>query len=64
MSRLVPHLTPEMLSPESTDVQSSGEMVDDILNEPMPPEMNEQAYEALAEELKMVQVKLRQTTNF
>ncbi|XP_061442512.1 kinesin-like protein KIF15 isoform X2 [Rhineura floridana] len=57
-SRLVPRLTPEMLSQESSDVQSSGAMVDDIFNEPMPPEMNEQAYEAVTEELRMVQEEL------
>lgn len=45
-----------MLSQESIDSQSPGEM-DGILNEPMPPEMNEQAYEAVAEELGLVQVK-------
>ncbi|XP_042329319.1 LOW QUALITY PROTEIN: kinesin-like protein KIF15 [Sceloporus undulatus] len=55
-SRLVPRLTPEMLSQESP--LSSGEMVDDIFNEPMPPEMNEQAYEAIAEELEVAQKEL------
>lgn len=45
-----------MRSQESIDIQSPGEM-DDILNEPMPPEMNEQAYEAVTEELRLVQVK-------
>ncbi|XP_067910518.1 kinesin-like protein KIF15 isoform X2 [Heterodontus francisci] len=30
----------------------------DIMNEPLPPEMNEQAYEAIAEELQMVQEQL------
>lgn len=30
--------------------------MDDILKEPVPPEMNEQAYEAIAEELKVAQV--------
>ncbi|XP_077160373.1 kinesin-like protein KIF15 isoform X2 [Paroedura picta] len=56
-SRLVTRLTPEMLSQESIDIQSPGE-VDDILNEPMPPEMNEQAYEAVSEELRLVQEQL------
>nr|XP_056713351.1 kinesin-like protein KIF15 [Euleptes europaea] len=56
-SRLVTMLTPEMLSHESIDNQSSGEM-DDILNEPMPAEMNEQAYEAVAEELRLAQEQL------
>lgn len=31
-------------------------MMDDILKEPVPPEMNEQAHEAIAEELKVAQV--------
>uniref|UniRef100_A0A8D2KQS3 Kinesin family member 15 n=1 Tax=Varanus komodoensis TaxID=61221 RepID=A0A8D2KQS3_VARKO len=57
-SRLVPRLTPEMLNQESTDTQSSREIIDDIFNEPMPPEMNEQAYEAVAEELQTVQEEL------
>ncbi|KAJ7322596.1 hypothetical protein JRQ81_018883 [Phrynocephalus forsythii] len=52
-SRLVPRFTPETLSQESP--QSSGEVVDDIFNEPMPAEMNEQAYEAIAEELAIAQ---------
>ncbi|XP_078395729.1 kinesin-like protein KIF15 isoform X1 [Cetorhinus maximus] len=30
----------------------------DIMSEPLPPEMNEQAYEAIAEELRMVQEQL------
>lgn len=30
--------------------------MDDIFKEPVPPEMNEQAYEAIAEELKVAQV--------
>ncbi|XP_007443215.2 kinesin-like protein KIF15, partial [Python bivittatus] len=57
-SRLVPRLTPEMWRQESADIQSSEQPVDDIFNEPMPPEMNEQAYEAIAEELGMVQEQL------
>ncbi|XP_034986014.2 kinesin-like protein KIF15 [Zootoca vivipara] len=56
-SRLVPRLTPEILSPESIDIQSSGDN-DYIFNEPMPPEMNEQAYEAVAEELRVAQEEL------
>ncbi|XP_060103469.1 kinesin-like protein KIF15 [Heteronotia binoei] len=61
-SRLVTRLTPEMLSQESIDIQSPGEM-DDILNEPMPPEMSEQAYEAVAEELRLVQEQLSTLQN-
>lgn len=30
--------------------------MDDILKEPVPPEVNEQAYEVVAEELKVAQV--------
>lgn len=55
-ARLVPRLSPEVLNQESPVIQSSIEMVDDIFNEPMPLEMNEQAYEAITEELKVVQV--------
>ncbi|XP_063160102.1 kinesin-like protein KIF15 [Candoia aspera] len=57
-SRLVPRLTPEMWRQESADMQSSEQPVDDIFNEPIPPEMNEQAYEAIADELGMVQEQL------
>lgn len=32
--------------------------MDDILKEPVPPEVNEQAYEAMAEELKVAQVNI------
>ncbi|XP_074981779.1 kinesin-like protein KIF15 isoform X3 [Caretta caretta] len=56
-SRLVPRISPEILVCDSMDIQSSGE-VDNIFNEPVPPEMNEQAYEAIAEELRMVQEQL------
>ncbi|XP_060637755.2 kinesin-like protein KIF15 [Anolis sagrei] len=55
-SRLVPRSTPEMLNQESPP--SSAEVVDDIFNEPMPPEMTEQAYEAITEELGVVQKEL------
>nr|XP_060637755.1 kinesin-like protein KIF15 [Anolis sagrei ordinatus] len=55
-SRLVPRSTPEMLNQESPP--SSVEVVDDIFNEPMPPEMTEQAYEAITEELGVVQKEL------
>ncbi|XP_075777978.1 kinesin-like protein KIF15 isoform X1 [Pelodiscus sinensis] len=57
-SRLVPRISPEILVCDSINIQSPGEMVDDIFNEPVPPEMNEQAYEAIAEELRMVQEQL------
>ncbi|KAM4705724.1 kinesin-like protein KIF15 [Rhinophrynus dorsalis] len=54
-SRLVPRLSPDGISNGLMDTPKSGEHMDDIINEPMPPEMSEQAYEAIAEELRMVQ---------
>ncbi|XP_067147461.1 kinesin-like protein KIF15 isoform X2 [Apteryx mantelli] len=57
-SRLVPRISPEILDYHSEDFQRSGEMMDDIFKEPVPPEMNEQAYEAIAEELKVAQEQL------
>lgn len=54
-SRLVPRVSPENLDFDSLAIQSP-EMIDDIFKEPVPPEMNEQAYEAIAEELRVVQV--------
>nr|XP_009939873.1 PREDICTED: kinesin-like protein KIF15 [Opisthocomus hoazin] len=57
-SRLVPRISPEILDYQSEDFQCSEEMVNDILKEPVPPEMNEQAYEAIAEELKVAQEQL------
>ncbi|XP_074939562.1 kinesin-like protein KIF15 isoform X3 [Phalacrocorax aristotelis] len=57
-SRLVPRISPEILDYHSEDFQCSKEMMDDILKEPVPPEVNEQAYEALAEELKVAQEQL------
>ncbi|XP_074911659.1 kinesin-like protein KIF15 isoform X2 [Buteo buteo] len=47
-SRLVPRISPEILDYHS-------EEMDDILKEPVPPEVNEQAYEVIAEELKVAQ---------
>lgn len=38
------------------DAQNTNDLNTDIFNEPVPPEMNEQACEAISEELKMVQV--------
>ncbi|NXC42341.1 KIF15 protein, partial [Penelope pileata] len=52
-SRLVPRISPEI-----SDFQCSKEMMDDISKEPVPPEMNEQAYEAITEELKVAQDQL------
>ncbi|XP_063181438.1 kinesin-like protein KIF15 [Chroicocephalus ridibundus] len=57
-SRLVPRISPEILDYHSEDFQCSEEMMDDILKEPVPPEMNEQAHEAIAEELKVAQEQL------
>ncbi|KFO71800.1 Kinesin-like KIF15, partial [Cuculus canorus] len=57
-SRLVPRISPDILDYHSEDFQCSSEMMDDILKEPVPPEMNEQAYEAIAEELKVAQEQL------
>ncbi|NXN70145.1 KIF15 protein, partial [Himantopus himantopus] len=57
-SRLVPRISPEILDYHSEDFKCSEEMMDDILKEPVPPEMNEQAHEAIAEELKVAQEQL------
>ncbi|KAJ7413957.1 Kinesin-like protein KIF15 [Willisornis vidua] len=54
-SRLVPRISPDC---NSEDFQCVEEVMDDILEEPVPPEMNEQAYEAMAEELKVAQEQL------
>ncbi|KFQ54326.1 Kinesin-like KIF15, partial [Pelecanus crispus] len=57
-SRLVPRISPEVLDYHSEDFQCCKEMMDDILKEPVPAEMNEQAYDAIAEELKVAQEQL------
>ncbi|RMC05325.1 hypothetical protein DUI87_18514 [Hirundo rustica rustica] len=54
-SRLVPRISPDY---NFEDFQHSEEMMDDILKEPVPPEMSEQACEAIAEELKVAQEQL------
>ncbi|XP_053324225.1 kinesin-like protein KIF15 isoform X2 [Spea bombifrons] len=54
-SRLVPRMSPDNFQNGLMDTPKSGEQMDDIFNEPIPPEMSEQAYEAIAEELRMVQ---------
>ncbi|XP_032268447.1 kinesin-like protein KIF15 isoform X2 [Phoca vitulina] len=54
-SRPVPKLSPEVGSFGPVGTQNSSELDDNILNEPVPPEMNEQAFEAISEELRMVQ---------
>lgn len=50
-NRLVPLCSPDHLNGQAEDNE-----VDDIQNEPPPPEMNELACEALTEELKQMQV--------
>ncbi|XP_020927405.1 kinesin-like protein KIF15 isoform X1 [Sus scrofa] len=54
-SRPVLKFSPEPESFGSVHAQNSSTFDNDILNEPMPPEMNEQAFEAISEELRMVQ---------
>uniref|UniRef100_A0A8C9DNT7 Kinesin-like protein KIF15 n=1 Tax=Prolemur simus TaxID=1328070 RepID=A0A8C9DNT7_PROSS len=54
-SRLVPKLSPETGSSGSLHTQNSSLLDNDILNEPVPPEMSEQAFEAISEELRTVQ---------
>ncbi|XP_073534249.1 kinesin-like protein KIF15 isoform X1 [Phyllobates terribilis] len=55
-SRLVPRSSPDCLQPDFMDTPKSREDdLDNIVDEPIPPEMSEQAYEAIAEELRMVQ---------
>lgn len=54
-SRLVPRLSPDCLNPDLMDTPRARDDPDNIFNEPIPPEMSEQAYEAIAEELRMVQ---------
>uniref|UniRef100_A0A2K6N0I9 Kinesin-like protein KIF15 n=1 Tax=Rhinopithecus bieti TaxID=61621 RepID=A0A2K6N0I9_RHIBE len=54
-SRPVPKLSPETGSFGSLYTQNSNILDNDILNEPVPPEMNEQAFEAISEELSTMQ---------
>ncbi|XP_064130751.1 kinesin-like protein KIF15 isoform X2 [Loxodonta africana] len=54
-SRPVPILSPEMESFGSVPAQNSNKLDNDIFNEPIPPEMSEQAFEAISEELRIVQ---------
>lgn len=56
-SRLVPKSSPEVGSFGFLRSQSAPD--NDILNEPVPPEMSEQALEAISEELRTVQVMLK-----
>ncbi|KAM6169429.1 kinesin-like protein KIF15 [Rhynchocyon petersi] len=48
-------LSPEMEKFGPVSAQTSSKLDDDIFNEPIPPEMSEQAFEAVSEELRMVQ---------
>ncbi|XP_074127793.1 kinesin-like protein KIF15 [Sminthopsis crassicaudata] len=57
-SRLVPRLSPEIMNFTPLDTQNTNDLHNDIFNEPVPPEMNEQACEAISEELKIVQEQL------
>uniref|UniRef100_A0A2K5F551 Kinesin-like protein KIF15 n=1 Tax=Aotus nancymaae TaxID=37293 RepID=A0A2K5F551_AOTNA len=53
--RPVPKLSPETGNFGSLYTQNSSILDNDILNEPVPPEMNEQAFEAISEELRTMQ---------
>eukprot|EP00072_Mus_musculus_P066990 XP_017168753.1 PREDICTED: kinesin-like protein KIF15 isoform X5 [Mus musculus] len=57
-SRLVPKSSPEVGSFGFLCTESSSRLDNDILNEPVPPEMSEQALEAVSEELRTVQEQL------
>ncbi|XP_018423458.1 PREDICTED: kinesin-like protein KIF15 [Nanorana parkeri] len=54
-SRLVPRMSPDGTEQDLLDTPKSGDHLDNIINEPIPPEMTEQAYEAIAEELRVMQ---------
>ncbi|KFQ18354.1 PREDICTED: kinesin-like protein KIF15, partial [Merops nubicus] len=60
-SRLVPRVSPATSNRPADDFQRAEEMLEDILAEPLPPGMNEQACEAIAEELKVTQEQLSTT---
>ncbi|XP_062473156.1 kinesin-like protein KIF15 [Pezoporus occidentalis] len=58
-SRLVPRISPEILAHHSEAFQCSEEVMDDVSKEPVSPEVNEQqAYEAMVEDLKLTQEQL------
>ncbi|KAM4821268.1 kinesin-like protein KIF15 [Thomomys bottae] len=50
-----PKLSPEVGSFTPVQTHNSSQLDNDILNEPVPPEMSEQAFEAISEELRTVQ---------
>ncbi|XP_059735804.1 kinesin-like protein KIF15 isoform X2 [Bos taurus] len=54
-SRPLLKFSPEPESFGSAQTQNSSNLDNDILSEPVPPEMSEQAFEAISEELRMVQ---------
>ncbi|XP_064411036.1 kinesin-like protein KIF15 [Latimeria chalumnae] len=54
-SRLVARISPAGAQKDYMELHSPGELMDNIVNEPLPPEMNEQAYGVIAEELRTVQ---------
>ncbi|KAM8967045.1 LOW QUALITY PROTEIN: kinesin-like protein KIF15 [Pelodytes ibericus] len=54
-SQLVPRMSPDAPQNSLLETPKSGKQIDDLFNEPIPPEMSEQAYEAIAEELRLVQ---------
>ncbi|GCB74529.1 hypothetical protein scyTo_0003620 [Scyliorhinus torazame] len=56
-SRIILHMSPEG-TPGACAEMEPGTQESDIMNEPLPPEMNEQACDAIAEELRMVQEQL------
>uniref|UniRef100_H3AZY4 Kinesin family member 15 n=1 Tax=Latimeria chalumnae TaxID=7897 RepID=H3AZY4_LATCH len=57
-SRLVARISPAGAQKDYMELHSPGELMDNIVNEPLPPEMNEQAYGVIAEELRTVQISL------
>nr|XP_002713252.3 kinesin-like protein KIF15 isoform X2 [Oryctolagus cuniculus] len=54
-SLLVPKMSPEIGSFTPAHTEESSKVDNDIANEPIPPEMSEQAFEAISEELRTVQ---------
>ncbi|EGW11278.1 Kinesin-like protein KIF15, partial [Cricetulus griseus] len=57
-SRLLPKSSPELGNFGFLHTQNSSSLDNDILNEPVPPEMSEQSLEAVSEELRTVQEQL------
>nr|XP_014345707.1 PREDICTED: kinesin-like protein KIF15 [Latimeria chalumnae] len=63
-SRLVARISPAGAQKDYMELHSPGELMDNIVNEPLPPEMNEQAYGVIAEELRTVQFFSSERTNW